>query len=503
MTRGTGRRSPLALLLAVAAGCLWAACFRAHALVVAPWAALAPTLTLLWAQRPVRLTFLAGVAYWCAALWWIVPTLVTYGPLALWWAIPALLLLATVLAGYWALFAWMAVPLWRRGALWGLAGAPAAWVVCEWLRGWVLGGFPWNLAAYSWLEVPGARALSAWIGAYGVSAVVVLVNAGVAIALARRSWWTAAAVASSVLVLLAVSARWAGSDDSRAAGSLHPVRVIQPNVPNRTTWDPVLAEEDYQRLLRLSHEACDRPALLIWPESAAFPMSWQTHERLRGNVRTLAERGCPVLLNSPWSEPDGYRNSVFVIGPDGPTGRYDKRHLVPFGEYVPGWAPIGETLARNIGSFVPGREPTLLPWAGEELGVAVCYEIVFPTEVAATVQRGATMLVTVTNDAWYGDTAAPWQHLAAARFRAAELHRPVLRAAITGVSAIVDARGGLQAVLGVGEEGVLRGDVPGRSERTLYSRAPRAPVWASGVLWLGLVAASRAGSDTLRRRRRR
>lgn len=486
-TRGTGRSSPLAgVLVALAAGGLWALCFQARPLVVASWGALAPTLALLWLRCPVRLVYLAGVVFWASALWWVAPTMATYGGLPPWLAAAALLLLAAVLAAYWALFAWMAGALWRRGAGWGLVAAPAAWVVCEWLRAWVLGGFPWNLAAYAWMEVPGARPLAAWIGAYGVSAVVVLANGAVAVSLVRRRWWLGVAVAGALLVLLATAARWAGPGEAAAQRPARPVRVVQPNVPNLTEWDPGLMEEGYRRLLRLSREACDRAALVVWPESAAFPMSWQEHGRLRQDVEALARQGCPVLLNTPWLLPDGYRNAALIVGPDGPAARYDKRHLVPFGEYVPWWLPLGETLARNIGSFVAGREPTLLPWRDERLGVAVCYEIVFPAEVAATVERGATMLVTVTNDAWYGDTAAPWQHLAAARFRAAELHRPVLRAAITGVSAIVLPDGSLHSALGVGEEGVLRAELAGRTDRTPYSRAPWAPPLAAGLLWLGL-----------------
>jgi apolipoprotein N-acyltransferase len=117
--------------------------------------------------------------------------------------------------------------------------------------------------------------------------------------------------------------------------------------------------------------------------------------------------------------------------------------------------------------------------------------------VAATVGRGATILVTITNDAWYGDTAAPWQHLAAARFRAAELHRPVLRAAITGVSAIIRPDGGLESMLGVGDEGVLRAEVAGRADRTLYARAPWSPPLAASLVWLGLRFGARRRSGRL------
>ncbi|MGH9465258.1 MAG: apolipoprotein N-acyltransferase, partial [Thermoanaerobaculia bacterium] len=212
----------------------------------------------------------------------------------------------------------------------------------------------------------------------------------------------------------------------------------------------------------------------------AWPYLWQREARLRSDVQALAARGCPVLLNTPWSAGESYSNAAILVAEQGVVGRYDKRHLVPFGEYVPAWLPVPGAVARLVGSFVAGSEARAIPWNGESLGMAICYEIVFPGEVASLVRGGATVLVTITNDAWYGDTAAPWQHLRAARFRAAENRRPVLRAAITGVSAAIGPDGAVEGQLGVGEEGVIATSVRGRSDRTLYSRAP----WASPAVCL-------------------
>jgi apolipoprotein N-acyltransferase len=207
-------------------------------------------------------------------------------------------------------------------------------------------------------------------------------------------------------------------------------------------------------------------------------------------VERLAERGCAVLLGSAMPTPardGGVRNAALLVGPDGVEGIYAKRRLVPFGEYVPfeEVLPFVGTLARQSGRFVAGDEPALLPWAGERLGVAVCYEVVFPGAVAEQVREGATLLVTITNDAWYGDSSAPWQHLRAARFRAAENRRPMMRAALTGVSALIDAGGRVSAQLGVGESGVLRARLHGANELSPYSRAPWASLVAA-VLLAGL-----------------
>ncbi len=475
--------------LALAAGGAWALAFEREP---RPWlaaVALAPTLVLLAARRPIASVTLATWAYWVVSLRWIVATLVVYSsvPTPLAWS--ALLLLAAILAAFALPFAALGPRLWRGGRVASWLALPAAWVVTESLRAWLLTGFPWNLAAYAWTEMPGALALSSWIGAYGVSFLAVLANLGAAEAVFRRRWRGGLAAILAVALALAVGARFAAPPAKAGVGQ--PARIVQPNIPNLTAFDATRIEEHYRRLLALSDEACDRPALLVWPESAAWPYLWQREERLRQDVEALAERGCPVLLNTPWSSGEGFTNAAILVSADGVAGRYAKRHLVPFGEYVPAWLPVPGAIARLAGSFVAGEDARPIPWSGERLGMAVCYEIVFPGEVAALVRRGATVLVTITNDAWYGDTAAPWQHLQAARFRAAENRRPVLRAAITGVSAAIGPDGAVESQLGVGERGVIAAAVVGRVDRTLYSRAPWAVPAICAAITVAWVAWSR------------
>jgi apolipoprotein N-acyltransferase len=167
----------------------------------------------------------------------------------------------------------------------------------------------------------------------------------------------------------------------------------------------------------------------------------------------LAQSGCSVLLNTVLESEEGDTNSALLISSTGKPRRYDKRHLVPFGEFVPmaGWLPFLDKLARNAGDFAAGEGPALLRWGEQEIGAAICFEIVYPAPLAEQVRHGATVIVTITNDAWYGDSSAPWQHFRAARFRAAENRRTVLRAAITGVSAIIGPDGSVQQFLGVGD----------------------------------------------------
>jgi apolipoprotein N-acyltransferase len=481
--RGSDPLGPLAVafLFAALSGILWGLLFERDALRIAPWLALAPLLVLFRFEASGRLAFLHGLTGWMFALSWIAPTLVTYGGLPEAGAVPLTGLLAAYLALFQAVFGWLGGKIWRRW-IWGrLALLPALWVALEWLRTHLFGGFPWNLAAYSWVEVPGALPLSAWIGAFGVSFLVVLASAGAAAAVERRRWEPLAVAWALPLLLLPVAGRWSlqrSLEEIHDAGGLGeagvPVRLLQPDIPNLVAWDAAQVMRNYRKLQRLSLESCEPGTLVVWPESAAWPFSYGHDPLLDADLAALVRRGCTVLFNSTHEAGNALYNSAFLLGPEGQEHRYDKRHLVPFGEYVPfrGVFSFMDKLARNAGEFRPATGLTLLPWGRERLGMAICYEVVYPGEVAELVRAGATLLVTITNDAWYGDTAAPWQHFRAARFRAAENRRTLMRAAITGVSALVGPDGSVWAEIGVFREGVIRGRVAGDTSLTPFARAP-------------------------------
>jgi apolipoprotein N-acyltransferase len=472
---------PVPVFLALLSGLLWAACFGERELRVAPWLALVPFLLLIarlpehgagWAA--FRLGFAHGFASWLLGVWWIAPTLDTYGQLGVALGVGGLVLLAAYLGLFHAAFAVLAARARSASWAWTALGWAALWTALEALRGWLVTGFPWNLAAYAWVGMPGALPLSAWVGAWGVGFLLVAANGGLALALARRRWEIAAIAVAAPLVLRAVSARWASPDDLDR-GAARPVRLVQPNIANLVSWDAAAVEAGYQRLLRLSRDACDQAgALIVWPESAAWPLAWADDQRLRDDVAALNAAGCSVLLNSVRSEGGRDFNSAVLAAPAQPPRFADKRHLVPFGEYVPlkTLLPFADKLARNVGDFSPSSELVLLPWGAERLGVAICFEVIFPREVAATTRAGATLLATITNDAWYGPTSAPWQHFRAARFRAAENRRFLLRAAITGVSAVVGPDGSVWEQIGVFEDGVIRRRVIGTKGLTPYARLP-------------------------------
>lgn len=429
--------------------------------------------------RPGRLGWVHGYASWMTGLYWIVPTLQTYGGMSMAVAIPLTSLLAAYLSLFHAAFAWLGSHMWRRwGAMRPLIVLPALWVALEWARTYLGGGFPWNLAGYAWVDVPGALPLSSWIGVYGISFLVLFTSTAVALTVARRRWEPALAGLLVPLLLLPLAGRWSvrqAAADVREAGSFgRPVRLLQPNIPNLVSFDAVAVARNYRKVIDQSLDSCQPGSLVIWPESAAWPFLYGRDPRLDEDLQSMVDRGCTVLFNSSHPVGDSFYNSAFLLSASGPVARYDKRHLVPFGEYVPfrgvfGWM---DKLARNAGEFRRADQTTLLPWGGDRIGMAICYEVVFPSEVAELVRDGATLLVTITNDAWYGDTSAPWQHFRAARFRAAENRRPLLRAAITGVSAFVGPDGSVRAQIGVFREGVIRARVLGEKGLTPYARMP-------------------------------
>ncbi len=518
------RRDSLALgiwvAIVIASGVAWGLCFGREERPLLGWVALVPLVLLggaggvpyaIWGRevpgpspaRAFALGWLHGVVSWTVSIPWIIDTVGTYGGLPRWLAVLALLALAVYLGLYHAIFAGLGSAMARTANLPQMANVgggawtawlilPCLWVALEWVRGWALSGFPWNLAAYSWAEMPGALPLAAWIGAFGVSWLVVAANVAVARALARRSAGALLAGGASIAAAL-VLGWWVPppvlSTPDPGAKVVKPkiVRIVQPNTGIFTRADDPRVVEGYRRLFALSE--CGEASLVVWPESAAWPYDLERDQGYRSDVLALLEEGCELLLNGTTRVGDRYFNSALLASAQGVQARYDKTQLVPFGEYVPlgGALPFLRQIARLAGEFSAGVERNLLPWGDERLGVAICFEIIFPRQVAERVERGATILVTLTNDAWYGDTSAPVQHLRAARFRAAENRRPVLRAAITGISAVIDPYGRVLERIAVGRQGVIERPVVGQRTRTLASRWPSlVPVGCAfaSVVWL-------------------
>jgi apolipoprotein N-acyltransferase len=388
-----------------------------------------------------------------------------------------LLALAAYLALYWGGVAWALAWLQARLGPRTLWLAPALWVAAELVRTHLLGGFPWGVLGY----VPSRRLLliqiAAWGGVYAVSALVVLVNTALAWALVERRWRAAGAAG-----LLSVAAVGGAALVGRAqlasspGGPTLPVALVQGNIAQAVKWDAAFRAETFRIYEELTRAAAPGSRLVVWPE-AAVPAYLRFEP---GAMRWILELGAavrvPLLVGAPDAEGEGrrvsYLNSAFLVEGTGIRSRYDKIHLVPFGEYVPLKRLLFfvEAIAAEIGDFTPGRQVAVLPLEGAPFGTVICYEVIFPDLFRRFVAEGASFMTTITNDAWFGDSGGPLQHLAMVPLRAVENRIAIVRAANTGVSAFVLPSGAIQTTLPLGARGTLRGEVPLRRGQTFYAR---------------------------------
>jgi apolipoprotein N-acyltransferase len=503
-----------ALLYAAGSGLALSLAFPPAGLSPLAFVALVPLLVACRDLKPGRaflVGWLAGIVFFTVTVWWLTVAMTRYGgipPLLAW---PILLLLAGVLAVYPALFA--------AGAAWALGrglrgpaavvGLAALWTILEWGRSlFPLGGFPWGNLAYTQYRVLPLVQTASLTGPWGTGFVLAAANAALFGLLAkpagrggRTGAWTGLGLAG---LLLAASflfglGRLAGT----GAGESLAVAVLQGNLAQDVKWDPSHRERTLEIYRELTQAAARADAdLIVWPE-AATPFYFQVDSPFSRQVTQIArEAGKPLLFGSPAflgeRRERRLRNRVYLLDGEGEVrGSYDKMHLVPFGEYVP-WKRLLSfvgPLVQEVGDFTPGGDRTLLPLDGARFGCVICYEIIFPDLVRRFVKDGATFMGTVTNDAWYGRSSASLQHFAQMVFRAVETGVPFFRAANTGISGVVDARGRIlrQTDLFVGGMWVER--IVPSAEKTPYVR------WGDWfpLLCLLVVAAAAAGL-ALRRR---
>jgi apolipoprotein N-acyltransferase len=255
------------------------------------------------------------------------------------------------------------------------------------------------------------------------------------------------------------------------------IGLVQGNIAQEDKWNPSEARRIFTTYIAMTRDAARRGAqFILWPESST-PFMFEEHVEGGETIRALArEVGAPVLFGSDQIERQPVPrmfNSAFLVAPDGTTsGVYRKIHLVPFGEYVPGKALISfvSPLVQSLAEFAPGTSMVLLPVNGHLASTAICYEVVYPSLVREAVLQGSELLTTITNDAWYGQSSAPYQHFAMASMRAIEQGRYLARAANTGISGIVDPYGRVVEQSALFEQVGLVGEARFLTVRTLYSR---------------------------------
>jgi apolipoprotein N-acyltransferase len=486
---------------------LLAGSFPRYGYAAIAWIALAPLLVALTEPVPLRtrraflLGLVTGLGYFAGTVYWTPAVVQTFGGLNWPLAVGAGSLLVAYLALFPALFAVITARLCARFGPLALLLSPAVWVATELLRRWVLGGFPWVLLGYSQAGVLPVVQAASLVGVYGLSAEVVLASAAVVLAVRARGRLRVAAPVSIALAIgaLALWGQWRIQDGALAREGT-PVRVglIQGNIPQAQKWDQARASQILGTYLALTQQAASRGAtLVVWPESSTpflFEHDAGGNTAIRNAVRMF---GISLLFGSDQYEPGTparFYNSAFLLAPDGRTAAvYRKMHLVPFGEFVPLKRLLFFVgpLVQAVSDFSPGEDAVVMPVGENRLSTAICYEVVYPDLIAEFVARGSQLLTTITNDAWYGQSSAPYQHFWQAVVRSVEQGRYLVRAANTGISGIVDPYGRVQAMSPIFEQQVVMGEARYLNGRTVYARTGDAFAWACALLTLLAWLASR------------
>ncbi|QUN05039.1 apolipoprotein N-acyltransferase [Shewanella yunxiaonensis] len=402
---------------------------------------------------------------------WVHVSIYRYGGLPLPVSMLLMGMLALYLALYPALAGWLTARLRSRWPVWNnLALFPALWVLTEWLRGWVLTGFPWLWAGYSQAMGP-LKPLAAYIGTLGISFLLAML-AGSLVLLVRKRWMSLPLLLALLVVMVWQAPKHSGIERT---GKTVSVALVQGNIPQSMKWDPNALWPTLLKYMDLSRPHFDKQ-IIIWPE-AAIPAPEAMVEPFLDNANKVANLNNTAIVAGivSMAQTDFY-NSLIVLGnahqPQQSGGdyqvngsnQYRKHHLLPIGEFVPLESllrPLAPLFNLPMSSFTRGAyvQPNLQA-LGYRLAPAICYEIAFPEQLRDNVNAETQLLLTVSNDAWFGESNGPLQHMEIAQMRAAELGRPLLRDTNNGVTAVVDEHGAITARLPQFQEGVLTADVP-------------------------------------------
>jgi apolipoprotein N-acyltransferase len=480
---------PHEFFLTAFSGFLLILAFPFFDLGIIAWGALVPLFWVIRNKAPYQaalLGWVAGMVFFHGLLYWVYVVLTQYGNLPGVVSILILIALNAYLATYFGIFAYLLRWLPGQGHLPEAIVAPSLWVLLEYLRGLLFSGFPWEFMGYSQYRFLPLIQGAEFAGIYWVSFLIVLVNVSIyrgILEVCLNRWSTGVWHWILPVILLGVcfhygKIRLGQIETEMETQPSHTVALIQGNIRQDIKWEPHFQRETVQIYSELSRKGkIFQPDLLVWPETST-PFFFQEPSTLQFRILDLVtEINTPLLLGAPAYEERGaridYFNSAFLILPGiGISGRYDKIHLVPFGEYAPfsGVLDFTRQIIGAIGDFTPGEGIRLLrvPWG--TFGVSICYEIIFSNLTRQFVNQGAEFLVNITNDAWFGQTSAPYQHLSMAVFRAVENRVSVARSANTGISAVIDPTGQIQVASGIFTREVLSGKIYVRKSKTFYAQ---------------------------------
>jgi len=450
-----------------------------------------------------------GVGHFTLGLNWIATAFTYQSAMPAWLGWVAVVLLSLYLALYPAVAAGLAWKYGRAGPVALVLWFAAAWIVTEWLRASLFTGFAWNPVGAALLDAGGIAGTAKLVGTYGLSGIATLA-AGAALLAVRRRWKAAALVGAPILTAALLLWPMRATEPSATATA---IRLVQPNISQTDKWRPGFEEEIMRRLERLSNAGANEPRLLLWPEIAIVEQledarlhpgfqreaAWTRAEVMSMiGPRDLLLAGGMAVNSRDGVRASGATNSVYAIdGTRGILGRYDKAHLVPYGEYLPmrplltaiGLSRLAPgDLDQDAG---PGPRTLDLPIVGK-VGFQLCYEIIFSGEVVDRANR-PNFLFNPSNDAWFGAWGPP-QHLAQARLRAVEEALPVLRATPTGITSVIDADGRLVASLPPAREGFLDARLPQPRAATPFARFGNVlPLLFALLLAAGAIAVRRKG----------
>ncbi len=425
----------------------------------------------------------SGTLYHLVLVYWVTISMETYGgltPLVSW---PALLLLALYMALYFGLFCFLVSASKGRVAL--LWFSPLLWVSLDYVRGFLLTGFPWMDLGYSQFKYPLLIQAADLTGHHGITFILVLTNALVAQFFINRQWFrqNKKQLAAALLVLLATLSysglRFLQVSKNLATSPALKVAVIQANIDQALKWQKGYKKISLQRHIDLTRQTREESeaALVIWPETAlAF---YPSHDPLMAEVTkeiVQATAAFHLLTGAPYvtgqDQHYDYYNSALLLKPEGGTEIYFKQHLVPFGEYIPlrSILPIPRPIVESLGDFSAGTSGAPLDMGIAKIGVLICIEAIYPDLARRETALGATLLTNITNDAWFGASSAPVQHLAMAIFRTVENRRSMARAANTGISALILPTGVVHQQTGLFHQGHLSASLPLLSTTTFFTR---------------------------------
>jgi apolipoprotein N-acyltransferase len=468
-------------------GALLVVCFPLPNWNLLVWIACMPLLAALTIERRPRhgffLAYVSGAIFFAGSCYWFVYVMERHGGLGPVLAIGVLLLFILVFSIFFGVYGLLVTWMARTSPGYALALSPFLWVAMEIARTYVLTGFPWNLLGYAEQAI-GLQRLASLTGVYGLSFLAVATSAMLVWVFMEPRHRRGQVVLISWLAML-IAANWLATPPAITAEGTAAI-LVQPDVPLDVNilehWAPWRDPAQLQELVAMSAKAREgagtassSPPLIIWSENPA-PFYFDRDPVFREAMQQMARQTQSyVVVGTMTTNPaDGGRprNSAIVLDPQGlQLLQYDKIHLVPFGEYVPEWAFPGKIgkITLEVGDFVAGSSYQVAGTPQGAIGIFICYEAIFPQLVRRLAAQGATVLVTISDDTWFGDSSAAFQHLEMARMRAIENGRFLLRSTNDGITALIDPYGRVLATLPQHTRQVLTGRFSYRTEETFYT----------------------------------